>query len=223
MKKTIIFLASIIALFSTSCNENTDLDMTTPIYQHYEVDFYKDKAVAMANFHKHTAQGDLVELNNGASIKVNNSIMTYYGTGNTEGIFDYATYSIKSDSITFTFKRGDGNIYTNSVSRSDVSAVSIPEDLNEITNNKMISVNYNPTGFETLTSVLFPLAGSKSYIATTDFVTGEFYFEDVPEGLYTMRVTIKRQIPTKENDKGASGMIDIYSVDEKNIRVVKAS
>ena len=61
----------------------------------------------------------------------------------------------------------------------------------------------------------------KSYVATTDYVTGNFCFKDVPEGLYSLRVTIKRQVPTKENDKGASGLIDIYSVDEKNMRVVK--
>ena len=84
MKKIILLLAVITALFSSSCNENTDLDPTTPIYQHYEVDFYKDNAVAMANFHKHTAQGSLVELNNGASIKVNNTPMSFYGTGNSE-------------------------------------------------------------------------------------------------------------------------------------------
>ena len=221
MKKTILLLAVITALFSSSCNENTDLDPTTPIYQHYEVDFYKDKAVAMANFHKHTAQGSLVELNNGASIKVNNTPMSFYGTGNSEGVFDYATYSIKSDNITFTFKRGDGNTYTNTVHRSDVSAVSIPEELNEIQNDKWISVNYKPTGFEVLTAVLFPKVVGKSYVATTDYVTGNFCFKDVPEGLYSLRVTIKRQIPTKENDKGASGLIDIYSVDEKNMRVVK--
>lgn len=221
MKKIILVLAVITALFSSSCNENTDLDLKTPIYQHYEVDFYKGYAVAMANFHKHTAQGSLVELNNGASIKVNNTPMTFYGTGNMEGIFDYATYSIKSDDITFTFKRGDGNTYTNSVSRSDVSAVSIPEELTEIQNDKMISVNYNPSGFEILTAVLFPKVVGKSYIATTDFATGNFYFKDVPEGLYSLRVTIKRQIPTKQNDKGASGLIDIYSVDEKNVKVVK--
>ena len=221
MKKIILLLAVITALFSSSCNENTDLDLKTPIYQHYEVDFYKGNAVAMANFHKHTAQGSLVELNNGASIKVNNTPMSFYGTGNFEGVFDYATYSIKSDSITFTFKRGDGNTYTNALHRSDVSAVSIPEELNEIQNDKWISVNYKPTGFEVLTAVLFPKVVGKSYIATTDFATGNFYFKDVPEGLYSLRVTIKRQIPTKENDKGASGLIDIYSVDEKNVKVVK--
>lgn len=105
--------------------------------------------------------------------------------------------------------------------RSDVSAVSIPEELNEIQNDKWISVNYKPTGFEVLTAVLFPKVVGKSYVATTDYVTGNFCFKDVPEGLYSLRVTIKRQIPTKENDKGASGLIDIYSVDEKNMKVVK--
>lgn len=222
MKKIFYFALVVMAIFVTSCNEDSSLDPSTPIYQHYEVDFYKNYAVVMANFHEHTAEGDLVELNNGAYLRVNNMKIDYYGTGNGKDYFDYYSGNINSDIITINFKRNSNTEIINTVNRSDVSAIEIPADLIEISNDEWIDVNYAPTGFEKLTAVLFPLNGIHSgYVATTDHVTGKFTFKDVPVGNYTLRVTIRRQIPTKENDRGASGLIDIYSVDSKNVRVIE--
>lgn len=223
MKKFIYFATALMAIFATSCNEDSSLDPNIPLYQHYEVDFYKTHAVAMANFHEHTAEGNIVELNNGASLRVNNNKVDYYGTGKGEDYFDYYSGNINSDVITFNFKRSSNVEIINTVNRSDVSAISIPEDLVELTNDEWIDVNYMPNGYEKLTAVLFPLNGNtySSYVATSDYVTGKFMFKDVPTGNYTLRVTVRRQIPTQQNDRGASGLIDIYSVDNKNVRIIK--
>ncbi|MBO5748826.1 MAG: hypothetical protein II308_08420 [Muribaculaceae bacterium] len=221
MKKIIYLAMAFMAVFATSCNEDSSLDPTLPLYQHYEVDFYPKYTTAMANFHKHTAEGEVVELNNGASIAVNGNQMAYYGVGEDEGYFDYSVSYIQGDQITFTFTRGKDKVYTNSVSRADVTTVVIPTSLNVIRNNEAISVDCKPTAYEKLTAVLFPLTGAtaSSYVAATNYASGEFTFTNVPKGSYTLRVTNRRQIPTSQNDAGASGLIDVYSVDSKNVRV----
>ena len=221
MRKIIYLAMAVMAVFATSCNEDNNLDPTLPLYQHYEVDFYPKHAVAMASFHKHTAQGDVVKLNNGATITVNGNKMAYYGVGDDEGYFDYSANYVLGNEITFVFTRSKDKVYTNSVSRSDVTTVVIPSSLNVIKNNVAYTVDCKPTGYEKLTAVLFPLVGAtaSSYVATTNYVTGEFTFTNVPKGSYTLRVTNRRQIPTSQNDAGASGLIDVYSVDSKNVRV----
>lgn len=227
MKKTFCLIFALCGLAFTACNDDSEenLDPNTPVYQHYEVDFYEQYVNAFANFRSGSANGELVKLNNGASILANGVEMMYYHLDNYEGAFDYSRSEMKDDNVTFLFKRSADKTYTHTISRSDISAINIPEDLRTFTNGQSIDVGFKYTGYETLNARLYPLSGQTTYYynAVVDNFSGTFSFSNVPEGYYTMQVTVSRQIPTTQNDNGAGGVIKVYYVDMQNVVVEKAA
>lgn len=230
MKKIFYYLFALSFVSLTSCSDDepndSPLDPSIPIYQEYEVDFYDNGMMnVFASFRKNNGSGESVKLNNGASISVNGSGLSYFRASDYADygvIYDYSASLTPAEEVEFKFTRGEGAVYTNSVSKSAITPVSIPDELGVIANDKEVDLgenNFEPE--EELTIRLVPLTGTQT-VYEGKILLGErltFTVSDVPLGMYSLQVMNCREIRTTQNDRTAGGLIKVYYLDSKQIRV----
>ena len=229
MKNIFYLLFAFGFIYLTSCNNNEPeeiLDPSIPIYQEYEVDFYENGVVnVFANFRKNNAHGTSVKLNNGAYILANGYNMTYFRAS------DYADYgvaydysaSMRNEEIVFEFIRSNDKKYTNKVSITDITPISVQKDLSSLKNGELFKIGEESVKIDEILEVrLISLTNTQLvYKATVSIQDMTASFNNVPIGIYQLQVLNKKSMLTTENDKTALGMINIYYLDSAQVSITE--
>src|SRR5574344_118532 len=116
-----------------ACEEDSSAQIgDTPIYQRYKVEFSASGDVtAYAHFSKNKDQffKDL-KLEGDQRIRANGEEMDYNNLDNLDFLYNYsANLGTKVNKVTFAFTRQKGMVLTNTASKSDVAALSLPATL----------------------------------------------------------------------------------------------
>ncbi len=223
MKKQ-LFVAGILATamtIMTSCSDDEGgLDPNLPLYQQYRVEqmMWNNTTSAFANFEaSQNGKTVRVMLDNGASVRANNTTMSYYKSDTSDPYsFDYTAdiFTPSDGKVTFTLVRNISTTLTNTIDLSAVPYVIIPDTMTLLKNDEryelpvvgrdlqgdfriILSENgvFNPVTYE-VTNRFF--AGDKLYFTLSGIPTGR---------KYDMRVlcSIKRSL--QQNNGAAGGEI----------------
>ncbi len=218
----------VLTLVAASCKkeDSRNLNVDTPIYQHYKVMFGADNntsAYALFTRNKTDFMKE-IQLTGDQRIQVNGDDMNFHRLNEADGVYSYTKVLGNVSDVAFTFTRAKDKVYKNAVKRSDVNAIGIPADLSEISKGKIFSWTGAVLGInekiEATISQKSPAYRSISASLTnsnTQLVFPEAI--DVPAGSYQLMISRVKTVDTKENNAPAGGYIEIVSYETKNITV----
>ena len=204
-----------------SCSDNKGINPDLPLAQHYRVEKMEwDGTVnCFANFTAYDAAGDLVrvKLDNGASVKANNRMMTYNRSDLTDPMsYDYtASFDGGIMEVTFTFVRNSTKTFVNSINIADIPVV-VPPALTDIQNGVRYEAELNGISPSSAPKVQVIMSESKGGLTAKTYEADVFYggsnvaftFNGVPAGTYDVRFlsTVSNQVV--QSNGVAGGEID---------------
>ncbi len=214
MKKIVYSLMMVMALFMmSSCNSEDKLDPNTLLYQDYYVEITNGETSVFANFRESNSAGLRVKLNNGSSIAVNGTAMTYVNGAQVEGTYDYYTSLKNADEATFVFKRNSSTTLTNTLNFSMVPEFTLPGDMKKVANSETYTVTKTTAGLSSATmKVLMVNASNVSYNAIVGADNASFTFSGVPKGTYKLFVAYYTSTSVAQSNGSAGGKMTLYRI-----------
>lgn len=212
-----IIMTAMTAMTSCSDDDNKGLDPNLPLYQQYRVEqmMWDNTVTAFANFEaSKDGKTTRVHLDNGASIRANNTLLTYYESDVSDPYsFDYASdISLPADKkVTFTFVRNSETTLTNIIDLTAVPYVTIPDSIKVISNGKRYELPVVGHDLQGTFQVMLSENGvipANTYQASSIFFSGDklfFSFSGVPAGRkYDLRVlcATKRSLQQTNGSQG---------------------
>lgn len=226
MKKlALLFPVFALLLMGTaSCNDDDDkLDPNLPLYQDYLVENVDGEVTAYAYFSAYNSKGQHMQLNNGASIKANGEDMSYIGSIDLEGFYDYShQLPANTTEVTYVLKRNANTTLTNIVNLAEAPDFKMEDSWKEIKNGVRYEVTKLTEGSSSaeLHAVLVSPNNEKPYQATIGVGISSFTFTGVRPGTYSLMVSTSVTRPVAQTDGTATGKATAYRIYTKeNVKV----
>ena len=221
MKRYFLYVSLLFAGVLTSCGDDapSEIDPSVPFYQNLGVEYNitQNHTHIGANFNKYNSEGVSLRLPD-KNILFNGKEPDFLG----QGTYMYMLSESGLDSVTFTFTRWKGQVYTNNVSIEDVDPIAIPESFTAIkgSGSTVITWEGNPIGKDEYIQAHLTYSGgvydlNNTQEGATSITLNFTNPTSATNGtLYLSRV---RKLPLQESNGDAGGKIDVSYVQNKDV------
>lgn len=220
-----VMLLGFLGIVFLGCSEedSQDIDNNTPIYQRYMVEFSDNGTMAYAHFSKDKdAFFKDVKLEGAQSIRVNGKSMNYNLIEELNISYNYSRNLEKASEVTFVFVRAKNKVYRNSVEKTEISRIALPDHLEVVVNDVAFAwVGESASRDNEVIAVLSRETNDSyaDYMGTVTESRKEIVFTGVPAGAYNLTIQRYKRLDTQENNEPAKGEINVFYSDSQKVTV----